>query len=128
MASRLDVSSTGRPQTEVGRTCKAPTIQTPYMVMLLQAREAPMRDNVLAAGFSWMILAGFIFFPGTFTSLENSESLGESKNGKAVQHTVQNISLLPFAVVFCLVGIVGSFWLWWKWSKNYVWLVERIFS
>lgn len=87
-----------------------------------------MRDKVLAAGFSWMILAGFIFFPGTFTSLENSESLRESKNGKAVQHAVQNIPLLPFAVVFCLVGIVGSCWLWWKWSKNYVWLVERIFS
>jgi hypothetical protein len=29
------------------------------MVMSLQAREAPMRDKMLAVGFSWMILAGF---------------------------------------------------------------------
>lgn len=128
MGSRFNVSSTGQSQIEIGRTYKAPTMQTPYMVMSLQAREAPMRDKVLAAGCSWMSSLASFFPPGTFTSLENSESLKESKNGKAVQHAVQYIPLLPFAVVFCLAGIVGSCWLWWKWSKNYVWLVERIFS
>jgi hypothetical protein len=25
------------------------------------------------------------------------------------------------------VGTVGSCWLWWKWRKNYVWLLSRIF-
>ena len=109
------------------RIYKAPTMRTPYMVMSLQANEAPRRDNIRAAVFSWITLAGFIVLPGTFTSLKNSESLEESESGKAVQVAVQNIPLLPVAAIWCLVGIIGSSWLWRKWCKNYVWLVTKIF-
>jgi hypothetical protein len=98
MGSRSNVSSTAQSQIEPGGTYNAPTMQTPSRVMSLQAREAPGRNSVLAASFSWMTLAGFIFFPRTFTSLENSESLRESKNGKVVQHAVQNIPLLDLSV------------------------------
>jgi hypothetical protein len=114
-------------QEEKREAYQVPTMQTPYMVMSLQANEAPRLDNLLAAVYSWITLAGFIVLPGTFTSLGNSESLGDIKGGKLVQDAVHNIPLLPLAGICCLVGTIGSCWLWWKWRKNYVWLVGRIF-
>jgi hypothetical protein len=108
-------------------TYKAPIMQTPYMVMSLQANEAPPPNNLLAAGFSWITLAGFVVLPGTFTSLENSGSLSDSKGGQVVKDAIQNVSLLAIAGVFCFAGTVGSCWLWRKKRKNYVWLLARIF-
>jgi hypothetical protein len=92
-----------------------------------EKREAPKLDNLFAAIFSWLTLAGFIVLPGTFTSLAKSESLGDSKGGIVVQDAVRNIPLLAVAVVCCLAGTIGSCWFWWKWRQNYVWLVARIF-
>jgi hypothetical protein len=114
-------------QEEKYEAYQASTMETQYMVMSVQANEAPRLDNLLAAIYSWITLAGFIVLPGTFTSLEKSESLGNSKGGKVVQDAVHNIPLLPLAGVCCLVGTIGSCRLWWKWRKNYVWLVGRIF-
>jgi hypothetical protein len=105
---------------------KAPTMQTPYMVMSVQANEASTWHNALAAIFSWLILAGYVVFPGTFTSLQNSDSLNNSGRGKFVQYTVKNVPLLPVAGVCCIVGTVGIYRLWRKWWKNYVWLIARI--
>jgi hypothetical protein len=102
-------------------------MQTPYMVMCIQANEAPRLDNVLAAIYSWVTLAGLIVFPGTFTSLANSDSLGNIKGGLVVQDAIQNIPLLPLAGFCCLTGTIGSCLLWRKWRKNYVWLVRQIF-
>ena|SRR5882757_8571389 len=25
------------------------------------------------------------------------------------------------------IGAIGMIWLWWRWQKNYVWIVNRIF-
>src|SRR5436190_611134 len=95
--------------------------------MLLKANKAPGLDNFLAAFYSWFTLAGFIVLPATFTSIKNSGSLRNSKSGQVVQDAVQNVSLLAVASLGCLVGTVGSCWLWHKWRKNYVWLLARIF-
>jgi hypothetical protein len=35
---------------------QTPIMKTPYMVMTLQANEAPARDNILAGLFSWLTL------------------------------------------------------------------------
>ena len=106
---------------------QVPTGETPYMVMSVQAIEAPKLDNLLAAIFSWITLAGFIVLPGTFTSLETSNRLGSSTGGKFVQDTVKNIPILVIGVVFCVLGTIGSCFLWQKWRKNYVWLMTHIF-
>jgi len=95
--------------------------------MSLQANEAPGSDNLLAAIYSWITLAGFIVLPGTFTSLENSGSLSDSKGGQVVQDAIQNVSLLAVAGLCCFAGTVGSCWLWCKRRENYVWLLARIF-
>ncbi|KAF2458846.1 hypothetical protein BDY21DRAFT_264132, partial [Lineolata rhizophorae] len=102
------------------------TLRTPYMLMVLEANEASGRDNALAAFFSWLTLAGYVVLPGTFTSLQNSQSLKDSESGKRVQRTVNNLPLLPLACICCVTGIVGQLWVGWQWRKNYIWLVSRI--
>src|SRR5436853_7935810 len=87
-------------------------MKTDYMIISVQANEVRLTYNLLAAGFTWIILAGFIFFPGTFTSLKNSDSLGESEGGKIVQLAVQKIPLLLFACLLRLAGTAGSCCLW----------------
>lgn len=94
---------------------KAPSMQTPYMVMSVQANESPTRHNILAALSSWLILAGYVVFPGTFTSLKNSHTLGDSEGGKIVQNAIQNVPLLPLAVLCCVAGTSRICWLWWTW-------------
>ena len=97
------------------------------MVMSVQALEAPWLDNLLAAIFSWITLAGFIILPGTFTSLETSDRLGNTTGGKLVQDAVKNIPILVVGVGFCVLGTIGSLRLWQKWRQNYIWLMMHIF-
>lgn len=101
--------------------------QTPYMVMSVQANQARRRYNIGAGISAWLILAGYIVLPNTFTSLKASKTLSGSKNGKLVQNAVQNIELLPLAGILCFIGVVWTCKLWYTWRKNYVWLITRIF-
>lgn len=101
--------------------------QTRYMVMCTQSNQARKRYTIGAALFSWLILAGYLVLPNTFTSLQSSKTLSESKGGQLLQSTVQNVKLLPFAGVLCLIGVAGISRLWYKWRRNYVWLITYIF-
>ena len=105
---------------------KALTMQTPYMVILVGANKALTWDNMCAAFWLWLILAGFVVFFDTFTSLQNSKSFNDNQSGKLVQYTVKNVPLLPFAGVCCLFGIVETLCIGWKWWKNYIWLNSQI--
>ncbi|KAH6705899.1 PHO85 cyclin-1 [Verticillium dahliae] len=104
-----------------------PNRHTRYMAMSIRSNQIPTRYNVLAAICAWITLAGFIVLPNTFTSIEKSESLGRHYGGQALQETVRNVQLLPLAGVLCGIGLSGSCWLWWKWRKNYVWLIAHVF-
>lgn len=73
--------------------------------MMLQANEASASDNILTGLFSWFILAGYVVFSGTFTSLQKSNSLDNSKSDRIVKDVVQYISLLPLAGLCYLVKI-----------------------
>lgn len=101
--------------------------QTPYMVMCTQSHQARNRYTIGAALFSWLILAGYLVLPNTFTSLQSSKTLSGSKGGQLLQSTVRNVQLLPFAGVLCLIGVAGISRLWYKWRRNYVWLITYIF-
>jgi hypothetical protein len=119
------------PATQEPTVSQAPAIQTHYMEMLLQQDRVPWQYNILAAGFTWLQLAGYVFFPGTFRSLRNSpaiESLtNDSAIATAIYYSVQNVPLLVLGTGCCVVGTSGAVWLWLKWNSNFAWLVGRIF-
>ncbi|KAL6719960.1 hypothetical protein ACLMJK_001881 [Lecanora helva] len=108
-----------------------PTAQTPYITMLLSLDTIPRTHNVLAAFSTWILLAGFLIVPGTFTSMEKSKAVKDIEGGNVVVkeavETVRNVGLMWIAGGLGVVGGVGVGGLWWRWRGNYVWLVQRIF-
>ncbi len=95
--------------------------------MVLESNNVPAGYNILAAASLWILLAGYIVLPGSFTSLQNSKSLSDSETGKVVQHAIQNVPLLVVAGICCLFGAVGICYLWYIWWRSYVWLVNKLF-
>jgi len=108
-----------------------PSVQTRYMKMLLHLDEIPRLHTMLAGLFTWVLLAGYIVFPGTFTSLRNSKAVKDATSAgtsaSMLVNTVQNVPLLWLAAICCIVGVLGMVWLWWRWQENYIWLSSRIF-
>ncbi|KAI3391724.1 hypothetical protein diail_6865 [Diaporthe ilicicola] len=110
---------------------RANTLQTRYMEMLLSLDKIPRLHNILASFFGWILLAGFIVFPGTFTSIrdlsDNPELADKSPAARDVLSQVQNIPLLVIAAICCGIGAAGLLWLVFRWRSNYVWLLNRIY-
>lgn len=102
-------------------------VQTRYMVMSIQANQVPIIFDICAGFSSWLTLAGFVVLPATFTSLKTSKTLTGVAGGREIQEIVRNVELLPIAAILCCVGVASSSWLWWRWHKNYLWIVSRIF-
>lgn len=55
-------------------------VPTRYTQMLLEADEVSRRHNILAALSTWIILAGYIVFPGTFSKLQKNRRLEDAKD------------------------------------------------
>jgi uncharacterized iron-regulated membrane protein len=104
--------------------------ETNYINMLLQLNTIPGVYNILAGLFTWLVLAGYIVLPGTFTSLRNSQTVTAvaeaSKAGRLVLKAYHNLGLLWIAAICCAIGVSGMCWLGWMWKKNYIWLRDRI--
>ncbi|KAG1733911.1 uncharacterized protein EDB91DRAFT_1057185 [Suillus paluster] len=99
-------------------------IQTRYVNMLLALDDIPPLFNIMASFFTWILLAGFVLFPGTFTSLQQQQLSGVEAQ---LLNAISNISLYIIAWVCTGIGGVGMIWLWWRWQRNYIWIVNRIF-
>ena len=102
------------------------------MEMLLHLDEIPRLHNIAVSLFTWIILAGFLVVPGTFTSFKNSATFQKADSDKDdiahnIVHSIANVALLYVSAGFCAVGTLGCLWLWFRWRDNYVWLVNRIF-
>jgi len=107
---------------------------TRYMNMHLELDEIPRLHNILAAVCTWILLAGFIVLPGTFTSFQNSpqfkEANSDSDKGSLehnILHGISHMGLLWVAAICSISGALGSCVLWVRWRRNYVWLINRIF-
>lgn len=98
---------------------------TRYTNMLLALDRIPRLDNLLASFFTWLLLAGFVLFPGTFASLQ-TVSVGGTVTVEAL-HAIQHVSLFVIAWICTGIAAMGMIWLWWKWMNNYVWIVNKIF-
>ncbi|KAI3571434.1 hypothetical protein IWW34DRAFT_291847 [Fusarium oxysporum f. sp. albedinis] len=98
-----------------------------YERMVVESHEVPLRWNFLASISNWLLLAGFIVFPGTFTSISRSRLLDHNQAGRVIQRAVRNVPLLYIGSLSCIVGILGILWAWWNLKHNWFWLVYRIF-
>jgi hypothetical protein len=106
------------------------SVQTRYMGMLLDMDKVPRLHNILSSFFTWILLAGFIIFPGTFTTISglgNDAAVQTNQTASTVIASVKNIPLLAIAGACTGLGALGMVWLWWYWRHNYVWLLNKIF-
>lgn len=114
---------------------RVPTTETEYMQMLLHLDRIPRVYNFLAGLFTWILLASFLIIPGTFTSFKNSDMFkniqdDEDKSNavaKAIIQSAANVGLLWLSGAFCIIGGLGCLFLWARWRKNYVWIVNKVF-
>ncbi|KAM0457687.1 hypothetical protein ACHAPV_006582 [Trichoderma viride] len=111
---------------------KAGSEHSRYVQMLLHQDDIPLLHNILAAVFVWLLLAGFLVFPGTFTSLQKSveghdaHTLGDQA-ARLIVKSIKNIPLLVIAAIMCGISASGMLYLAFSHSKNYVWIVNKLF-
>lgn len=112
------------PSTQDGR------FETRYVQMVVQSDEVIWEINALASASHWILLAGYLVVPGTFTSLKKSEGFGKtlegSAAGNAVLNAIQNPPLLTTACFFFVIGLFIMILLGWKFRENYIWLMNRL--
>lgn len=106
-------------------------LETPYVRMIVEADEIAWEYNILASGANWVLLAGYLVVPGTFTSLQKSntvnDSLSKNTAGSAILNTIQNPPLLAISCVLFVLGTAIMGWLFNRHSTNYIWLANRLF-
>jgi hypothetical protein len=95
--------------------------------MLVKVDEAPFIRDFLAGFFTWLLLAGYVVFPGAFTSLRDANALDKIGNVGDTFLTEFQKSILSLVVVYCIVAALGIGWLWWKCCANYIWLEYHLF-
>ncbi|KAF8466353.1 hypothetical protein BDZ91DRAFT_633404, partial [Kalaharituber pfeilii] len=121
---------------------KAPGVPTSrYIHMLLSLDTISKLYNLLAAFSTWILLAGYVLLPGTFVSLQNlpddpppSVDPASAEKPDAAETIkrwlltqIRNTPLLYLATFCTAVGALGMLALWFRWRKNYVWIINRIF-
>lgn len=112
-----------------GPPSRSDTQHSRYVQMLLKQDKIPLIHTVLAAFFVWMLLAGFIVFPGTFTTIQASlEKDPNFNNGTAekIMKSVRNIPLLVLAAIACAISAIGMLSLGLRHIKNYVWVINKL--
>ena len=67
-------------------------MSTQYVNMLLALDAVPRMHNWMASFFTWILLAGFVIFPGTFSSISEIQ-VADGTIESRVLHAVQNIPL-----------------------------------
>ena len=98
------------------------------MAMLMSLDRIPRLHNILVSVFVWVLLAGFVVVPGSFTSGARKQ------DGATVQIAAAKLSLTPANTAAMVVGFVaivagtfGSAWLALRWRRNYIWLLNKLY-
>lgn len=110
---------------------RADTAHSRYVQMLLDVDEIPILHSILACFFVWLLLAGFLVFPGTFTTIQKSI---ESKHPQQwtdqttdkILKSVKNIPLLVIGAVACGLSVIGMAVLALRHLDNYVWMLNKL--
>ncbi|PGG97522.1 hypothetical protein AJ80_09691 [Polytolypa hystricis UAMH7299] len=115
-----------------GQSFPSTSSDAQYVEMLLGLDYIPWAHNFLAGLSNWMLLAGYLVVPGTFTSLQKSDAVKDRLDGQGVEqalllNAIQNPPLLLIACFLFSIGASGLIWLGWTYRTNYIWLVNRLF-
>lgn len=123
-----DGKSTSGAESRDNSVPQKPSKYSQYINMLLELDKIPWWHNLLASLCTWLLLAGYVVLPGAFTSIRNSQVLSEEAGaaGKAVVKAAQTLPVLIVALICCAIGVSGMAWLWCRWGRNYVWLLNKI--
>ncbi|KAK4457331.1 hypothetical protein QBC42DRAFT_318519 [Cladorrhinum samala] len=103
------------------------------MAMLLTLDKIPRLHNILVLFFAWILLAGFVIMPGSFTS--EQRAVDEQSGGipinlgsdKKLILTKANTATMVVGFVLVVAGTFGTAWLALRWRRNYVWLLNRVY-
>jgi hypothetical protein len=68
-------------------------MDTQYVNMLLAVDDIPALDFILSKFFTWILLAGFVLFPGTFSSLQTLPPSQLNGTEKQILDRVKNLPL-----------------------------------
>ncbi|KAK0658924.1 hypothetical protein QBC41DRAFT_369073 [Cercophora samala] len=111
--------------------------QTPYMSILLSLDKIPRLHNILSTLFLFLLLAGYVIIPGSFTALSRPPldpssaipvNLGSNTTpDKKLLLSKANTATMVIGFVFIIVGTFGTAWLGLKWRRNYVWLLNKLY-
>ncbi|KAF4609977.1 hypothetical protein D9613_010564 [Agrocybe pediades] len=72
-------------------------MDTQYVNMLLALDDIPALHNIAAQFFTWILLAGFILFPGTFTNLQNDNGTLPDSVRQELLKVVNNLPLIAIS-------------------------------
>jgi hypothetical protein len=121
----------GAAELGLSRSDTSLTIETEYVRMLLELQDIHWLYNFMASLAAWMLLAGYLVIPGTFTSLQKSDSLtnkvAQNDAEKAILNTIQNPPLVAIAWALLGIGAAIMSFLFYRWRRNYLWLINRLF-
>ncbi|CAG9950867.1 unnamed protein product [Clonostachys rosea f. rosea IK726] len=98
-----------------------------YDAMIIQSYEIPILYCALAGLCNWLFLAGFIVFPGAFSSLQDANILAQSDAGVTLQRAIQHSLPLYMGGFTCITSFLGLLYVFWRVRENYVWLLNRVF-
>ncbi|RMD41421.1 hypothetical protein DV735_g3687, partial [Chaetothyriales sp. CBS 134920] len=95
--------------------------QTQYMLKLLQFDQVPRSHNIIVAASTWLLLVSFLLVPATFTGGVLEGVVGPPPH-------ITNIGLLWVSLLCCMAGTFGCALMWFRWRRNYVWLLAHVFN
>ncbi|KAJ6105183.1 hypothetical protein N7523_010257 [Penicillium sp. IBT 18751x] len=125
------VCSSGKPFREKCSRCAQISQSSLYTQMLKEEAQMDWTYNLGAGVANWVLLAGYLVVPGTFTSLKESNEVEQrlhgNNTGRALLKTIQNPPLLVIACIFLVAGSLILFWLSVIFRDSYTWLINRIF-
>lgn len=100
---------------------------TKYDQMVLEMQESiGLRYFVLAGFLSWLMLAGLLVSPSTYSSVRFHVIDQTGDIARVVVSSLLSIPLLCIALFLCVVATIGLVWLWWKMRRNHIWVSNQI--
>ncbi|KAL2264760.1 hypothetical protein VTJ83DRAFT_7270 [Remersonia thermophila] len=130
--------------------------QSPYAKLLLSLDRIPRSHTMAATLFAWLLLAGFVIVPGSFTSPDRAPSSSpptqqqpppqppqrrqpavelpplddddDDDSGRRVPLSPANTACVVLGFLLVLVGSFGAAWLALRWRRHHIWLLNKLYA